>query len=750
MPIERLPSLASVGKCSDVSRAFPAIFCKEAFCYRYFRYFYRNINTFIMRRLLFLALCLLPLLNFAQLVDIFQSKQIAGEFLAQRQQQNPRLSERTFVFSDVETVSAEGFPLFYVHFLESGGFVMVSADRRVVPVLAYAYEGTLPDTEHPEGYDFWIDQYAKAIRSLQQSNEPPRKEVTERWERLQQGTLPREPYRAVEPMLTTTWNQGLYYNAMCPEDPDGPDGRCYTGCVATAMGQLMNYFRWPLSGTGSYSYVHPEYGTISANYEEANYLWDAMDDHLNGYNMAVAELLFHAGVGVDMQYGPNGSGMYNHSAAYVLRTYFKYVPETQYVFRDSTSLDWDSIVLSNLNLKRPMYYAGWTSDSTIGIYGHAFVCDGYETEDYFHFNWGWGGSYDGYFYLDDLTPGTNFNYGQELITNMWPDTLSYDYPYQVPEFNPISHIHGTLTDGSGPELYQPGTVKSWLLTPSSEDYDSISSITIAMIQLDLAEGESYLRLYDGASEEAPLLAEYTGSVLPEEVSSTKDTLLIVFAAGAASAEGWKLSYSSQFPLYCSGTLSFTEETGLLSDGSGDKLYVGNNSCRFWIKDVGEWDKLYLYFDLIDLADEHDILDIYDPSTSDLLASFRGPLLLTDQLVEAENNQAYLYFFSDNRGNADGFEGGFSRSMVGVAQAEDDLELLLFPQPADEVVNLLIPSTFSHKGVVELIDVRGLLTSFNIAKLQQKVQLPVSTLKAGLYIVRIPGKERVLFGKVFVQ
>ena len=219
-------------------------------------------------------------------------------------------------------------------------------------------------------------------------------------------------------MLISTWDQGQFYNQMCPADPAGPAGHCLTGCVATAMGQLCYYFRWPLTGTGSYTYQHPVYGTITANFGDTEYRWNEMTNSVQEQNEAVAELLFHLGVSVDMDYGPTGSGMWNHKAAYSLRTYFKYSPETQYLYRDSTNLDWDSVIVAHLDQKIPMYYAGW---SVPNINGHAFIVDGYQTETYFHFNWGWGGSYDGYFYLDNLVPGgNNFNLAQELVINCFP------------------------------------------------------------------------------------------------------------------------------------------------------------------------------------------------------------------------------------------------------------------------------------------------------------------------------------------
>lgn len=169
--------------------------------------------------------------------------------------------------------------------------------------------------------------------------------------------------------------------------------------------------------------------------------------------------------------------MYNHKAAYSLRTYFKYSPQTQYVFRDSTSLDWDSLIIAHLDRRMPLYYAGW---SVPNDQGHAFVCDGYQGTDYFHFNFGWSGSFDGYFYIDNLTPGgNNFNLAQELIINCYPDTVNYTYPsYCNSALTTLKFREGTIDDGSGPlHNYQPTAVCNWLLMPQTDE-DSISNITL--------------------------------------------------------------------------------------------------------------------------------------------------------------------------------------------------------------------------------------------------------------------------------
>ena len=701
-----------------------------------------------MKRILLIIL-LLPFFANAQFVNIYESQQVAKQFLKMRHLQNPAKAPAEVFFTDTETSQVNGVPAFYIHYFNDSGFIIVSADKRVMPVLGYGYQSAGPENTKPEALKSWLKTCKQGIEHLRDNDLSPKPGIDAWWDNLLKGEFSAKDYRSLEPMLTTTWNQNRYYNSMCPEDPDGPDGRCYAGCVATAMGQLMNYYRWPQTGTGSYSYLHPEYGTLSADYENTTYLWDAMEDNLTNYNLAVAELLYHAGVGVDMQYGPGGSGMYNHSAAYVLRTYFKYVPETQYIFRDSTTLDWDSIVLSNLNHQRPMYYAGWTSDTTIGIYGHAFVCDGYETEDYFHFNWGWGGSYDGYFYLDDLTPGSNFNYGQEVITNMYPDTNLYEYPYTLPECNHINYMNGTLTDGSGPDNYEPNIVNEWILAPGNENYDSITSITISFSQFEVAE-DAAVQIYDGGNNNATLLGEFSGSTMPPAVTTSGDSAYIHFTTGALQAPGWKLSYSTNLPVYCSGMTSITEENGIVSDGSAEKLYTGNDLCRYWIKDVGGWDNLFLHFNYIELADENDRIEILDPATNQTIENFTGPISLTDVDVNAGTNQAFILFVTNGLYNADGFEASFQRSMVSINEEDEKSGLSIYPQPATNDITIDVPAAVGNIEQIDLIDITGALTSFNFEATQQNATLSVSNLKAGIYLIKVKGSEKEITGKLLIR
>ena len=174
-----------------------------------------------------------------------------------------------------------------------------------------------------------------------------------------------------------------------------------------------------------------------------------------------------------MVYGPDGSGMYNHKAAYHLKTFFKYSPETQYVFRDSTTMDWDSLLIPILTRKSRCIMQDGPSLILTAMLLFATVT---RETDYFHFNWGWSGSYDGYFYTDNLTPGGNlFNLAQELIINAVPDTNLYDYPAYCEGQTNYTTLFGTIDDGSGPLFpYQDGSACSWLIAPK----DSVNDITL--------------------------------------------------------------------------------------------------------------------------------------------------------------------------------------------------------------------------------------------------------------------------------
>ena len=518
----------------------------------------------------------------AKEIDVKQAKKVALNFYYERVNFNQKSTYSDLKITDHFIINGSETIALHCFNINKGGFVIVSGDDGFLPVLGYSFTGKYSDIDQPPQFEDWIKFYIDQINYAIENKIQPSDEVTLLWKHLlTQDVNELSDFSGrdeVEPLLTTTWNQGRYYNEMCPADENGPGGHTYAGCVPVAMGQVLNYFRFPLQGLGSYSYYCPPYDTLSVNFGNTTYRWDEMALYLSGSNLAVAELLYHLGVSCDLVYGPNGSGMYNHKAAYSLRTYFKLSPETIYAYRDSTSMDWDSLLITHLDRKIPMYYAGW---SVPNINGHAFVCDGYQEGNYYHFNWGWGGSSDGYFYTDALNPGgSNFNLAQELIINAYPDTLLYQYPYYCQGEKTLLTFDGTIDDGSGPiHNYQNNMDCSWLISPE----DSVNFIELEFLKFNISANDT-LFVFDGESTSDPLLGAFTGSTIPEIIYSSGEKLFLKFTTNDTLTEkGWLVAYFSDVAIFCTPTITtYTAVGDTLSDGSGTYNYKNSTICLWQI------------------------------------------------------------------------------------------------------------------------------------------------------------------------
>ena len=329
-------------------------------------------------------------------------------------------------------------PLFYVFNINAGqGFVIVAGDDVVLPVLGYSDESSFTAENMPLNIAEWLEGYEDQIRFAVEQQLKPTPEIESGWSSLINGTVTESALKGVQgvnPLVQTQWDQSPVYNDLCPYDNQFAD-RTVTGCVATAMAQVMKFYNYPPTGIGFHSYNHQKYGTLSANFASTQYNWSAMPNSVTTANPAVATLMYHCGVGVNMQYNvgsQGGSGAYvissgspwTNCAEYAMKTYFGYAASMQGLQRTNfTEAQWIALLKTELNAGRPMVYAG---DGTGG--GHCFVCDGYNDSDYFHFNWGWSGNSDGYFLINALNPGATgtgggtggFNSGQEAITGIRP------------------------------------------------------------------------------------------------------------------------------------------------------------------------------------------------------------------------------------------------------------------------------------------------------------------------------------------
>lgn len=298
------------------------------------------------------------------------------------------------------------------------GFVMLSASKSIRPVLAYSNEFNIPSLEDaPDNITWWIGQYEEQVAYAMKHPEVATEKTVKEWKSLEDGTLSFDS-KGVNPLCTTLWDQGCYYNALCPQDYGGPCNHVYAGCVACAMAQVMKYHNHPAQGYGSHTYTYGDYGTMTANFGSTTYDWNNMPTEIHNQNNAVATLLYHCGVSVDMMYSPSGSGAQSNDVETALRCYFGYCGATYKTRTSYTDEQWIALIKNELDNDRPLYYSGSGNSS-----GHAFVCDGYNDSNYFHFNWGWSGSANGYFSLDDLM---GFNGNQSVVINITPMVITPD------------------------------------------------------------------------------------------------------------------------------------------------------------------------------------------------------------------------------------------------------------------------------------------------------------------------------------
>ncbi|HKK66874.1 MAG TPA: C10 family peptidase, partial [Bacteroidales bacterium] len=569
--------------------------------------------------------------------------------------------------------NSAGETVCHVYNFKPAGYVILATGESMYPLIGYSFDSNCPQESRVPGFQYWMDQVVYQHDQLKAQNIPADTRIRNAWKNIDNPDYWKSREDAVvEPLLHTQWDQGKYYNTSCPEDPAGPDDHALTGCVATALGQLMYYFRHPQQGTGYYGYTDPTYGFLEVDFSEQHYNWDAMGLELNAYNPQVADLLHHIGVSVDMQYGPDGSGMNNHKGAYTLHTYFGYADSTTYLFRDSLdeSFDWSGMLIEHLDQDIPLYYAGW--GDTVFQSGHAFIADGYQDSTYFHFNWGWGGSADGYFNLNSLTPsGADFTLLHEAIANATPDISS---PNLCTGQKVLTNMQGSINDGSGP-LFNYGNNQTceWLIQPD----DSTSHIEIDLLEFT-TDPMDELIVFDGPDDSSPVLSSFSGNETAQSIESTSDQILIRFISDNSLTEkGFLLAYNAVQPDYCSLMTSLTDSTGTITDGSNDYLYQNQTYCNWNIQPEGA-NNFVLSFSEFDL-EEGDYLRIMDATNNTIVATLSSSAIPDN--LHVSTDKLNVTFNTDNGGRAQGFSMNYAMNASSVKDYMDFDHCELFPNPA---------------------------------------------------------------------
>ena len=388
----------------------------------------------------------------AKQIDATTAQTIAQRFgrensalRAKRAQATPEL---TF------TATNNGDVLYYV-FNQGNGFTIVAGDDCAAQVLGYSDEGTFDINNINPELKWWLSQYEQEISSAITNGAPAYAAAS-----TQSFGNDRTPIKA---LVTSRWDQSAPYNNACPMYDTSK--RCVTGCVATAMAQVMYYHKWPEIGTGSHSYsteINNNNQSLSMNFANVTFDWAKMTDtydssSTDAQNLAVATLMSACGISVDMKYGLS-SGTQTSRVVDALYTYFDYDRSVRFMSRTGHDFgEWEETIYNELAAARPVIFSGQSTDG-----GHCFICDGYNSGGYYHFNWGWGGSSDGYFMLTALNPTSQgiggsssddgFNSEQGIIINIKRQAGSTEVYGQLLAYAGINCSVSTITSSTASNI----------------------------------------------------------------------------------------------------------------------------------------------------------------------------------------------------------------------------------------------------------------------------------------------------------
>ena len=453
-----------------------------------------------------------------------------------KKQQNTYAGTRTV--QDEQTVA---YYVFNINEKSSGGFVIVAGDDVVKPILGYSNNGSYDEKNLPPNFAYWMDYLQQQIAYAQERNLQQSETIKKEWDAYLNGKLS-SPVASVEPLIQTYWNQGAPYNYKCPPNT-------YTGCVATAMAQIIKYHNYPTRGIGqseayncSTSGIYIPAVDFEVNYDWANMLNIYDDTAIPQQEEAVATLMYHCGVSVEMDYGIDASSANSVRVLNGLITHFNYDYGMDYCEKGRyTDSQWADMLKTELSSSRPVYYSGSGPGG-----GHAFVCDGYDSENKFHFNWGWGGWYNGYFVLSALNPGEGHNYNdtQAVIIGIKPAT---GYSLYV-DTTPISFN----ASGESRSLYIKSNVDwdassdaSWLtVSPVSGSNDGTLILTTTANTDSNQRTATVTISGTGLTEQKKIsIMQYSGSFIGGEAGSlawsiSDDGTLTISSIGAMPGYSW--------------------------------------------------------------------------------------------------------------------------------------------------------------------------------------------------------------------
>ncbi len=696
-------------------------------------------NKYFKITSLLLGFIIIANFTFAKKVTIKKASLVAKNFYYQKSGVSVKTSYNKLSIN-LSYVGTDMLDTTYYVFSDNvnKGFIIVSADDKVKPVLAYSNEETFNKNDIPPSCKYFIDGFSEQIAYAKRINYRATEETNKDWVKYSANNF--KDISATEvptaPLLLTNWNQGFPYNESCPVDNAGPGGHALVGCVAISMSQIMKYYNYPEQGSGFHSYGSSGYGTQSANFGNTHYEFSNMPFVATESNSDLSMFLYHCGVGAEMHYGVEGSGASTNTALHAMQNYFNFSSNWDFDLRSwHSDSQWLNIIKNEVDHLRPMIYVGYDGQS-----GHAWNCDGYQN-DLVHMNWGWGGSANGYFNVSNLLAGGyNFSSGQKLAYHLYPGG---NYPSYCNSVSDIYGVEGNFNDGSGPENYQDNSNCFWTILPECGQ-----NIYLSFDYFDVKSGDTLI-IYDGTTLSDPILAKLSNEMeLPADLFSDKGGVLLNFVTNSSeTGGGWTISYSVDF---CKGEKYLTEPNGTLTDGSGNCDYKDASLCRWTINPAGAL-SISLDFSEFDLSPGIDNVKIYkdEISSDNLVEKFN--FLNPPQPLTINSDKVVVYFFSDSENHSGGWSLVYSSYLdpneINNIKSIDNINL--WPNPAKNTLYVSFDSDFNKPTKVILINTLGEVVYNNIVEDNNKMQIDIKSFPQGIYFVKLTSGNS-LISKMFVK
>lgn len=694
----------------------------------------------------------------------------------------------------------DGTPLYYRFQVGDKGYIIVSATDLATPVLAYSLEGNYNSKTDAE---YFCNQYKNQLAYLNQ-NPQTALPGNNTWKHYLNDNFQIRPHKgapAVEPLVTTQWTQETYYNTYCPTNSEASfetmDGRTPVGCVALTMANILYYYRYPAHGYGIVSYIPKEYDNDghlvytypvqTVNYSTATYDYDAIANSLDEYDGELAKLIYHCGVSNRMSYGPTGSGCQSEDALSAMQDHYyfnqnaQFQKKTDVVIADSLLYLWINKAKAEIDAHRPIFFSG--SSATAG--GHAWIVDGYttiENNTYFHVNWGWAGSGNGYFLINNQnTAGYgNFNNGnsESMMINLMPaDSAAYAKP--ATSEKRLTASLGTISDGAGNVKYPQSSNRRWVIaTPSATSY------SLNFAKLKVASGDK-VTIYNGGTEASGVKQEYSGDylmaacsdyaagvsgcvngdfqgqTLPAGITVSSDSVLVTFTSTANSATdyGFVLNYkANNYSISKCADMSIINNqwhailTDKNSNATGDDLYRAATSCKWQLRDPYTSGYTFV-FNKFDLK-AGDFVDFYnyDSQTTPTFIARYDNSNIPGEVFTINASKVLIHFVSDNWQQGKGFELEFYQ-IAGIDEESGLEDVNIYPNPATNMINVAITDAQAQNITATVVDMTGktIYTDiFNHNGGEQTYQIPVTSLAKGIYFLNLQSKQGKTIHKFIVQ